>query len=344
MSDRKTVLNVDLANVLSNLNVYRKETNKQVFTVVKANSYGLGSLELSKLFEANNSPYLCTATLDEAIYLRKNNIKCPILIMGYVHLENLEIAKKYDLTITVVSSDYAKQIKVKDLKVHLKVNTSMNRLGHDTLEQLRESINALQHITQIEGIFTHYYSNDLENITKDFNTFKNITEALQFDFKYIHAASSNSSLIFKENFTNAVRVGIGLYGGITNYNLKNVVSLISEVVNIRKVNKDCSVSYASNYKTKEETFIATIPIGYADGLLRSDTGSNVFINNKYYKIIGSICMDQIMVEVDENVTQFDEVELFGHNISLQDVAVRRDTISYEVLTSVANRVEKVYKK
>lgn len=342
MSHRNTYLSVNTDNIINNYNIYKEITKKHVFTVVKANSYGLGSIQIAKVLEQHNTEYLCVATLDEALELREHDIKSPILVMGYINPTELVDAKAADITVSIVSLEHAKQVMIDGLKIHIKVNTSMNRLGHDTLNEVLASIQLLETSNIIEGIYTHYYSGDPINIQKDFDLFNKIVSASNKEFKYIHAASSRSSLTFKEDFTNAVRVGIGLYGGILEYGLKNTASLFSEVINIRQVKANTSIGYDGLYTTVKDTYIATLPIGYADGLLRSDSGNFVAINGSKYPIVGNICMDQVMIEVDEKVSMFDQVEIFGDQVSINDIALKRNTINYEILTTISKRVERVY--
>ena len=343
MDYRKTYLEVSIKNILTNYHIYDKYVNKDIFVVTKANAYGHGMLEVSKAFEKINVKYICTATLDEAITLRENNIKSPILVMGYTHPNDIAIAKKHNITLTITSVNDAKIINesnIKDLLLHIKVNTSMNRLGVDNLDDVLEIINLLKD-NNIEGIFTHYCC--VEKIEEDFINFKKIVNQTNFNFKYIHASSSNSALSLKEDFTNAVRIGVGLYGGINSHNLKPTAKLYSEVVSIRMINKRSSVSYDGLFIAEEDTLIATIPIGYGDGVLRSDKNNYVFVNNKKYPIIGNICMDQLMIKVDEDVSLFDKVEFFGDNISIFDIAKNRNTIYYEIITLISNRVYRKYK-
>lgn len=344
MNYRNTYLEVDLSKITHNYNTYLEETKKDIFAVVKANAYGLGITEVAKHFETLNATYICVATLDEAIKLRKDGLTSPLLVMGHTASKYLDVAKQYNITITVISLDYVKEIVTQDLKglkLHLKVNTSMNRIGLNNREEVQEAINLLKDNHQLEGIFTHYCCND-ETLAKDFEQFKGIVSSLDYDFKYIHASSSFSSLILKESFTNACRIGIGLYGGINTHGLNNVARLLTEVIALRPIEKDKTVSYGGVYKTQKHDIIATLPIGYADGILRSDRGNNVFINNKAYEIVGNICMDQMMIRVDQHVALYDQVEVFGNHTTITDIANKRNTINYEVLTTISSRVPRIY--
>lgn len=346
-SHRKTYLDIDLNNLKYNYEYLKENSSKTVFTVVKANAYGAGLIEISKFFSNLECKYLATATLDEALSIRDANIKTPILVMGYTPVSSAQLARENDITITVIDLNWAKELnkdETHNLKLHIKINTSMNRLGHNNLEEVEESINLLKDNHNIEGIFTHYCCDDKETVTKDFETFKEIVNNIHYDFKWVHASNSYNALMLKEDFTNAIRAGIGIYGGLKDLGFKNVLTLKSEVSLIRKIKNDETVSYNGLYRANNENTIAILPIGYADGVLRSDSGNNVYIKNEYYKIVGSICMDQLMVKVDDNVNINDEVEIFGNHIDPEIIAKTRNTIIYEVFTSVSHRVKRRYIK
>ncbi|HZJ86153.1 MAG TPA: alanine racemase [Erysipelotrichaceae bacterium] len=344
---RKTNLEINLNNLSYNYNYFKTITNKAIFSIVKANAYGLGIKGVSKHLEELGSDYLGVATLDEALALRSYNIKCPILVMGYVSVSDTLVAKENNITLTVLSLAWAKQLADKDinnLSLHIKVNTSMNRLGHNNLEEVKSTINLLQSKHNLEGIYTHYCCEDLEIVEKDFHNFKYIVENLSNTFKWVHASNSANALNFKEDFTNAVRVGIGLYGGLKSSKLKNVASLKSEVSLLRSLKVNETVSYEGIFRAKEDCIIAVIPVGYADGVLRADKNNKVYINNKSYPIVGNVCMDQLMILVDDKVSLYDEVEIFGENIKIEDIAKNRDSIVYEVLSLISNRVNRLYIK
>lgn len=346
-TNRKTNLEVNLNNLKYNYDFYKDKTNKQIFSIVKANAYGLGAIEVSKYLISLGSNYLGVATLEEALELRDNGITSPILVMGYVAIENAQLAFENNITLTVISLSWAKELfesSVSGLNLHIKINSSMNRLGHDNFEETSKSLNLLKVKHNVEGIFTHYCCTDKVTVSKDFIKFKKIVNKLNYNFKWIHAANSYNALEFKEDFTNAIRVGIGLYGGLKNFGLKNVAQLKSEVVMIREVMPNEIISYDGLYKVEHKLKVAILTIGYADGLRRSDSGNSVFINNNKYPIIGNICMDQMMIAVDDKVSLYDEVEIFGNNIDISDIADSRNTIDYEVLTSVSSRVYRKYIK
>lgn len=345
MNFRNTYLEVHQSKIKHNYQTYLEHTQKQVFAIIKANAYGLGLIPIARLFESMNVPYLGVATLDEAMQLREHGIKSPILVMGHIDSRHLQTVKDHNITLTLPSLAYVDEIiqqKVTDLNIHIKVNTSMNRIGLEGLDEVKLAITQLKDNQNLEGIFTHYCCND-ETLHKDFNTFKEIVSHCDYNFKYVHASSSNSALILKEDFTNSCRIGVGLYGGLSTHGLLNVANLYSEVIALRAIDKGDTVSYGGVFKADHQEYIATLPIGYADGILRSDRGNNVFINDKPYQIVGNICMDQMMIKGDSNINLYDKVEIFGDNTSITDIAEKRNTINYEVLTTITARVPRIYR-
>ena len=346
MSNFDTHLEVDLSKVTYNYNKYKEITNKNVFAVVKANAYGLGSLDLARHYDSLKVPYLCTASLDEALFLRDNGIISPILVMGHVDSERLYLAKNNNITISLTTLALAYEIKtqnINNLKIHIKVNTRMNRLGLNNLNEVKEALELLKE-NIIEGIFTHYAKNDLDSLNEDLNKFKSIVDNLDQDFKYVHASSSNSSLIFKEDYTNACRIGIGNFGGIKSHDLVNTTSLYTKVISVREVNEGSTIGYDGIHKSLAKEYIASIKIGYGDGFLRADSGAKVLINDKLYPVVGNVCMDIAMVLVDDSVNLYDKVEIFGDKNSINNLADHRGSIVYEVLTLISNRVKRIYTK
>ena len=232
--------------------------------------------------------YLAVATLNEALEIRKINKLIPILVLGIVDVEFLEDCCLENITITVSSLEYAKTIaNIKDLKVHLKINTGMNRLGIKDKEEIKEVCNILG---KVEGIYSHIYSSDNFEKYQDqmyrFEDVLKLKECENIPIKHILASESSVKYPKRENI-NACRLGIIMYGfSSEEIKLRSTFSLKSEVIQINKINKGESIGYNGAYVAKENIeYIAVIPIGYADGIIRKNTGREVFINNKSYKIV-----------------------------------------------------------
>ncbi|MFI3284132.1 MAG: alanine racemase, partial [Erysipelotrichaceae bacterium] len=347
MSYRDSYIEVDLDAIYHNIQTIQKKANKAFFAVIKANGYGLGDEEMAKIAIEAGAEYLCVSSLDEALSLRKKGICFPILILGYVDASYLSICKEHQLTLTTTSLEWVNQIhaEAKDLLIHLKVDTGMNRIGLKNVEEVKQALNLLRE-ANIEGIYTHYACSDqVENkLNKmQYDSFKSIVEAVDYTFKFIHTSNSDAAISFKDEITNAVRVGIGMIGYSTDSNdLLPSVALKSKVIHCHQIKKGQSVSYSAHYTAEQDTWVLTLPIGYADGWIRQNEGRKVYVGQEYGEIVGAICMDQMMVRVSQPYPLLEEVELFGPHISIQSVAKDLNTITYEILTLLSDRLTKKY--
>lgn len=343
---------INLDHLDHNLDIINdKLDDKALIAVIKANAYGVGDYQVALCAIAHNAKYLAVSSLDEAISLRNKNITCPILVLNYVSAQHLFAVIKHDITITVTSLDHAQKIKaslVTNLKLHIKIDTGMNRIGFKNIEDIKEALALLSDENNIEGIFTHYLdsgNSDDKTTLSQYQQFSNIINELNFDFKYIHLANSDAIIGFDDSISNAARAGIALFG-ISSFNsdLKPVCSFYTKITHIKQVTADDTISYGGTYQAKDNEWIATIPIGYADGLDRRNQDQYVFVNGYLAKIVGRICMDMCMISLPKYEPIDTIVEIFGQNIPIEDVAKRIDTIPYEVLTSISDRISRVYKR
>lgn len=350
---RDTYSEVNLQDIRDNLDYIYKTCEKPMLAVVKANAYGHGSKKVAAVCE--NNPHVQmfgVATLGEGVELRHAGIEKDILVLGATREEDAYIASDFDITINVFSVPFAKAIAScnfqKSLKVHIKLDTGMNRIGLKTAQEFEEVLAILGTNPEIiiEGVFTHYGASDELNRTYDdqFARFKEILKG--HTFKYIHAANTAGALYHHETFTNMVRAGIAIYGiepnGQEDTPLKQAMSLKSRITMVKPIKKGEKVGYGFTYTAKKDEYLATVPIGYADGLIRKNQNRMVYIQGRYYQIVGRICMDQMMVRVDEHVAVGDEIEIFGPHISLNQMAKELDTIPYEILCLVSERVKRIY--
>ncbi len=358
---RNVYATVDLDILESNAReIKRASKHEYMYAVVKANGYGHGAINVSRAFVKGGATDLAVATLQEAIDLRKEFEDIPILVMGYVAEEFFEIAARYAITLTITNYEqllFLKDYKDRLLKLHIKVDTGMNRIGFNDIEIIKEIYSTLkynEHV-DVEGIFTHFASSpnlDTKLYKKQYKLFKNIVEELDGLFKYVHCQNSGAIVypISDFDFCNTSRPGIVLYGFNPSTeqemkcNVKQAISLFAQVSNVKKLKKNETVGYDGNYKLDKESYIATLPLGYADGVLRANTRRNVYIDNKAFQIVGNICMDQLMVEVDQTIKIGDKVEVIGENITVQDVADYLGTITYEIVCTISSRVPRVYVK
>lgn len=357
---KRTWAEINLDAVINNYKKIKK-TGGKICCVVKANAYGHGAVELAKIYQKLGAEYLAVSNLEEAIQLRNADIILPILILGYVSPFCVKDLAKYKLTQTLYSVEYAEmlleQCKEQDvkIKIHIKIDTGMGRIGfqyHDGIDELQESLKYCFNLYfDIEGIFTHFA---IAEDTKDNFTIcqaKYFKKAIEFfekngvKFKYKHCSNSAAILNYAQYGFDMVRAGILLYGispvDCFDADFEPVLSLKTVVSNIKTIRRDDSVSYGRTFIADKEMKVATISVGYADGLLRSNTGNSVYINGKKRKILGRICMDQTIVE-GQDVSIGDIVEIYGKHITVKDVARHNNTISYEILCSINSRVPRVY--
>lgn len=351
---RNTYAIINVNNLKENINKIIKNypNYKYYFAVVKADCYGHGIKPIKDIIKEGIN-YLAVATLDEALEIRKEIKNIPILCLGIIPIEHIKLCEKNNITITISSVEYAKQLvqknKYKNLKAHLKINTGMNRLGMKTENDIINVYNILRtNNIKVEGVYTHIYNALVKKDTKaQLNTFKNLVKNLPKDkIPIFHTSASDALVLYdKLDFINGCRLGIIMYGFSKDktLNLKSTIQLVSEVIQINELQKDEIVGYNALYKAQKKEKIAVIPCGYADGIIRKNTGREVYINNKKYKIVGNICMDMLFVKVDKNVKQGDKVYILKDINHIKKVSKHLETIPYEILTTISKRVPRIYK-
>ncbi len=363
----ETVLEINLDAISHNLNFYKaklKPTTK-VMVMVKAFGYGNGSYEIAKLLAHHQISYLGVAFADEGVELRKAGIKIPIIVMNPENSAfstmiayNLE-PEIYNIEELKAFLQIAENQNLYNYPVHLKFNTGMNRLGFvekdfDVLINLLKQTN----LVEVASMFSHLATSDMPE-ERDFTlqqiqTFKKWTDYLKNQLQInplLHILNTSGIYNFGEHQMDMVRVGIGLYGVGNDKNedaqLQNVATLKTVVLQINEVEKDKSVGYGRRFKATKNSKIATIAIGYADGI-RRNYGSGkgfVLINGQRAKIIGTICMDMLMIDITGMDAKIgDEVIIFGNDLRITEVARIWETIPYEVMTSISQRVKRIFYK
>ncbi len=364
---------INLDNLAHNIKEVRRNTKKDalVTAVVKANAYGHGAVEASKVFLENGGDRLAVATLSEAIELRLGGIDVPILILGYTPKTQYSQVLKYDIIPTIYDYESAKALSEEATrlevvgKIHIKIDSGMGRIGFLPSDEAISEIAKISKLPniEIEGIFTHFAKADEEdkNFTRlQYNRFIDMVNKLEkkgVNIPIKHVSNSAAIIDLPEYNLNMVRAGIMLYGlypseevNRNNIKLKPAMTLKTKISHIKEVSKDVGISYGQIFVTKRKSKIATIPIGYADGFTRLLTSKGeAFVNGKTVPIIGKICMDQCMLDVTdvEKVNIEDEVILFGDGEfgpHIDDVANKLNTINYEIVCMVGRRVPRVYIK
>ena len=344
---RNSYIKVDLDNLQYNARYYMKKTNKKLFGVIKANGYGLVDYIEAKTLLEVGVDHFAVSSLDEAINLRKHGINSEILVLGHIPSHYLDVVRKYDISMLTISKDYVESNDLHDIKVHIKIDTGMNRIGIEPSEAKEVLDILLEKKAIVEGIMSHFSSadDDVDYSTKQYNLFKECVKGLDYNFKYIHMQATDASSLFDDDFCNYCRIGLGLLG-LSTYEkeLKPVISLYSLVTMTKKLEKGETVSYGRHYTSDGNGYISTIALGYADGFFRSNTGKQAYIEDEYASIVGSICMDQMMIHTDNYHPVESVVELFGEHIDIEQRAKDLNTISYELITALSERLSRYYYK
>lgn len=367
--DRPTKLKVNLDALLENYNKSR-DLNKQkvIIAVVKADSYGLGAKVIAKHLYENGVRYFATATLEEALELKDVIFDSMVLVLGVTNPQNVKYAVENNVSLTCPSKEWLEKcleemesIKGK-LKIHVKIDTGMGRIGISDKEELLSIDNLLtSEKIDFEGIFSHYSNADGGDNNYDDHQTKKFDDSIKLfknKPKYIHIGNSASTVKYsdRKDQYNITRLGISLYGCYPSENIEKldkieldpVVSLVSKITHVKKISKGEKVGYGVSYEAKQDEYIATVPIGYADGILRRAQGFKIKVGTEDCEIVGRVCMDQLMVRCSENIKVGDDVLFFGENngqkISVDDFATYQDTISYEILCCINKRVPRIYYK
>ena len=367
----RTWTEINLSNLEHNYRALRAMLPQdcRFLGVVKADAYGHGAVPVARRLEQLGAEYLAVACLDEALELRQAGIAAPILILGYTPVERADSLLDNSITQTVYDLDMARALSDvavaagKTLKIHVKADTGMSRLGW--LCGGKDQSAALAAIVQVcalpgleaEGIYTHFANadGDEDYTMLQFTRFLDLLEGLKdkgITFAIRHCAASAAALKFPCTHLDMVRPGIALYGhypdpsceGLDGPGLRPVMTLKTRVASVKTVPAGTPVSYGCTHVLDRETKLAALTIGYADGLPRLCSDQlEVLIKGQRARVVGRICMDMCMVDVTGlDVTPGDEVEVFGEHLPIEDMAAMAGTIQYELLCAVSPRVHRAY--
>jgi alanine racemase len=363
----ETVLEINLDALTTNYNFYKQklENTTKIMVMVKAFGYGNGGYEIAKQLAHLKTDYLGVAFADEGIALRNAGITTPIMVLNpeissykamvAYHLE----PEMYSISGLTSFIELAKEKNLNAYPIHLKIDTGMHRLGFEN-EDIEELILLLQHnnFVKVTSIFSHLAATD----NLDFKNFTlqqiHLFEAISNQISTIlniqpirHILNTSGIFNYSEYQFEMVRLGIGIYGVGNSEEeqnaLENVSTLKSIISQIRTVKAHDSIGYSRKFMVKKEMRVATIPIGYADGIRRAWGNEKGFvtINNQEARILGNICMDMLMVDVTHiNCNERDEVIVFGENPHVNEIATICQTIPYEILTSISQRVKRIFYK
>lgn len=365
---RDTWVEVNLDHIKENVEQMRSRLPDDVkmMAVVKANAYGHGDVHVARTALEGGASSLAVAFLDEALALRKKGIDAPILVLGATKPAYVHVAAKHNITLTIFQEEWIREVKrILDndltISVHLKLDTGMGRIGIREKTELMaiESLISDDKRFHLEGVFTHFAtadSMDLRYFHEQLREFDSMIRVLRSKPEMIHASNSAASLRAPSAYFNGIRFGIAMYGLSPSvemkdelpYFLKEALSLRTRLIQVKKLLPGDKVSYGATYEAKEEVWIGTLPIGYADGWIRRLQGKEVLIDGIRVPVVGRICMDQCMIKLPYEVPVGTVVTLIGQDqddaIPIDELALWLDTINYEIPCLISNRVPRVYVK
>ena len=336
----RSYLEVNINTLIENYQNIRKYLNKEIIAVVKSNAYGHGIIKITETLVQQGVNSFFVATLDEAYTLRK--------YFNHINILLLEPAKDFKrlyanrITLCVTSKEYLKEIIDSKLpfRIHLKIETGLNRLGiqNNDLNEIVDSIKRNKLI--LKGVFTHLSStNEYKNHYTKFKT------ALKYfnDFKNIQIHINSSSYIFKDDISTHYRIGLALYGliNIAYLNLKPILTLKSPIIRVISVKENTYVGYHNIGIIKENGYLYTIPLGYADGWIKSRLTLG-YTNNIYFKQVGETCMDNLMLFSTKKINYGDEIEIISKNIDILNLSVFYKESIYQICSLLSPRLERRY--
>lgn len=386
---RNTYIEINVDNLQNNVKeiIEKYPEYDYYFGVVKGNAYGHGD-KIAKYLVESGINYLAVSSLEEGISIRNDGVTIPILCLEPIAIEYIAKCIENNITITVHSYEYFEALMSQEiespLKVHVKVDTGLCRLGLDNKEQIKQVVEGLRkkHNIVLEGIFTHFATDGIYDISWDnqYAKFQELTAEIDLgQIPIVHLGRSQTLLNHEKiPFANGIRLGIILYGynttpkplpndfinrlrkwkrayynkrnhispTITNIdiNLKTAFSLYSEVMQVKQIKKGSFVGYGRIYEAQEDMYVAIIPIGYADGFSRKNKGRQVVINGKRYSLVGEINMGMVISKVDETVHEKDKVTLIGEEISMIEAARYMGTSVYEGSCMLNSWIPRILKK
>lgn len=359
---RPTKAVINLEAIRNNLAAFQKRAgDAKVIAVVKADGYGHGAEEIARTAIEHGVRMLAVATPDEALLLRRAGIEQELLVMGAVPAAFVPVAQRENIIVTALSLEWIETaeksaVSGQPLRVHLKVDTGMGRLGIQPEEAQAAFAKLASEKFSFEGIFTHFAAADDEDPTLFEQQVKRMNGVLEQlpEGVMVHVSNSAAALMHPSVACDAVRIGISLYGIAPSpyvgehspIALEPALGLETEIVHIKRVQPGATISYGATYRSEEEEWIATLPVGYADGMLRGLQGQEVLVRGERAPIVGRICMDQCMIRLKEQLPVGEPVQLIGRQgeeeVLIDEWAEKLGTIPYEIPCILTKRVPRVY--
>lgn len=356
---RPSWIEIDREAIRHNVRELKRRIPQEMMAVVKANGYGHGAVEVARIALEQGATQLAVALLEEAIELREAGIEAPILVLEVQLPEYASVASDYGVALSVFDAEWVReareQLNGRTLRVHIKCDTGMGRLGLRTREELDTLLTELEGGPfQVDGIFTHFATADeLDSSLYDEQDkrFRTMIAGLESRFTWIHASNS-AAAIRKANETdlyNLVRVGIVVYGLLpsnemtTFYDfLRPAFSLKSRLLHVKLLEAGQPISYGATYVTTQPEWIGTVPVGYADGWIRKTGKYEVVVDGERCPIVGRVCMDRFMVRLPRRYPVGTLVTLIGEGAPIDELAAHLETINYEIVCQMTSRLPRLY--
>lgn len=365
---RPTWAEINLEHIAYNIKQMKQRlsSSTKVMAVVKADGYGHGAIEVAKTALNSGAEALAVALLEEAVELRKAQIDAPILVLGRTDPAYAGIASEFDITLSVFQTEWftSAQPYIQDqpLKVHVEVDSGMNRTGLKTVRELQDCLETLSQMSCLEltGVYTHFATADEQDpsyLNEQIKTFEHVLQGFsnrKESALAVHISNSAASIRLDNQMYQYIRFGVSMYGmypsdyikASSDIELRPAFSLHTKIIAVKQIKKGETVSYGQIFEAPEDMWLATIPIGYGDGWLRKLTGIEVLIDGKRMKIVGRICMDQCMIALDQAYPIGEDVTLIGkqqdEEIKVEEIAHYLETINYEITCQISARVPRVY--
>jgi len=359
---RPTYLEIDLQAIYKNIAALQSQLAEQttLIPVVKANAYGHGAARVVQFLEQRGLSLFAVATPDEAVQLRQEGCTSEILVLGNSPHHFLPFAEQHNIHLTAHSLDWLLKIPASAKpRLHLKLDTGMGRIGLQSEQEVRQAVTLFSEHPNwdLQGIYTHFATADeAENphFTRQLERFEQWIQLFPERPRYIHAANSAAAIQHQHAVFNAVRFGISMYGiapsnwmkDNTPFPFRPAMRLVTEIVQVKQVAKETSIGYGASYTSAEPEWIGTLPVGYADGLLRGLKGLSPIVEEARVPIVGKICMDQTMIKLPKEFKVGTKVVLLGsngvHTIPAEEWAELLQTIPYEICCQLSTRVPRIY--
>ena len=361
---RPTKAVIDLAAIEKNIETFKKQAgDAEVIAVVKADAYGHGVLEVAQRAIDTGIRFLAVATPDEALFLRNQGISTRLLVLGATPAAFIPIAQKEDIMVAAISLSWLEMAaasmnpELPPLKIHLKIDSGMRRVGVLSKDALQAFEIIRKYDFSFDGIFTHFATADEESgalFQQQVKEMKAVLDLMDDPSVMVHVSNSAAAIMHPDLAYDAVRIGISLYGIAPSPYVENemtlalspALSLETEIIHVKKVRAGEALSYGATYRCEQDEWIATLPIGYADGMLRGLQGQEVLVRGIRIPIVGRICMDQCMIRLPEEMPPGEKVQLIGkqgsEQIRIEEWAEKLDTIPYEIPCILTKRVPRIY--